>query len=131
MTNNVSQMNQEPFKLHPSFASWIDTESERVSGLVQDLTHRAPARAALPKESDLPVVANIGPDDIIGKPIISQSDVAGTLVTRFYLQGDKWLGLADEGMMEARRVAERIWDRPEIRDRVSLRTIEELLLEWV
>jgi hypothetical protein len=120
-------MSQALFKLHPSFASWIDSESLRISGLVQDLTHRAPRGTALPKESDLRVVANIGPNDIIGKPIFSQSDLAGTLVTRFYPRGNKWLGLANEGMVEARRTAERIWDRRELRDLVSLRTIEELL----
>jgi hypothetical protein len=132
MTRGQLLNEQGTFKLHPNFANWIDSESLRIFGLVQDLTHRAPAGAALPKEeSDLPVKARIWPEDIIGTPIISQSDVAGRLITRFYPQGDKWLGLADEGMVEARRLAERIWDRPEIRDRVSPRTIEELLLEWV
>jgi hypothetical protein len=35
------------------------------------------------------------------------------------------------GNARARTVAERIWNRPELRDRLSRQTIEELLLEWV
>ena len=96
-------MAEGSFKLHADFASWIDKESARISGLVQDLTHRAPAGNVLPKDDDLPVAAHIGPDDIIGTPLVHQSDIAGTLVTRFYPQGGRWLGLADEGMLERAR----------------------------
>jgi hypothetical protein len=124
-------MTEALFKLHADFASWIDKESVRISELVQDLTHRAPARNVLPKDDDLPVKAHIGPDHIIGTPVVYQSDIAGTLVTRFYPHESKWLGLADDGMLEARKLAERIWNRPELRDRLSLQTIEELLFEWV
>src|ERR1700730_13579760 len=124
-------MNCGSFAFHPEFASWIDKESVRIAGLVKDLTHRAPARTALPKERDLPVAAKIGADDFMGKPLVFQTDVAGTLVMRSYPQGDRWLGLADEGMVDARRLSERIWDRPEICNRLSRQTIEELLLEWV
>jgi hypothetical protein len=124
-------MDEGLFKLHVEFANWIDKESVRISGLVQDLTHRAPAGNVLPKDDNLPVAAHIGPDDIIGTPRVYHSDIAGTLVTRFYPRGGRWLGLADEGMLQARKVAERIWNRPELRDRLSRQTIDDLLLEWV
>jgi hypothetical protein len=124
-------MNEDPLKLHPSFASWIDSESSRIAGSLQDLTHRAPKGSGLPKDSNLPVVAEIGPDDIIGELLVIEKDLAGTMVAWLYPQGDKWIGLADERMIDARRVAERIWRRREINERLSLETIEESLFEWL
>src|SRR5438105_4023397 len=124
-------MSQDSFKLHPNFASWMDSECSRIAGLLQDLTHRAPKHSSLPKDSDLPVVAEIGPADIKGELFVIERDLAGTMVAWLYPQGEKWVGLADEGMIEARRVVERIWSRHEINDRVSLQTLEELLFECV
>jgi hypothetical protein len=119
---------EDEFHLHPEFTTWIDKESLRISGLVQDLTHRAPVKGALPKENNLPVVANIGLDGIIRTAIVDQTDIAGALVTRFYQHEARWLGLADQGMLAARKLAEGIWKRAELRDRLSRKTIEELLL---
>jgi hypothetical protein len=65
-------MTEAPFKLHPDFGAWIDRESLRISGLVQDLSHKASAGNVLPKETGLPIAATFGPDDIKGTPIVSQ-----------------------------------------------------------
>jgi hypothetical protein len=118
-------------KIHPKFFAWIDGESVRIAGFVQDLSDRVPTRATLPKDLDLPVAATIAPHEIIGQPIISQADAIGTIITRFFPHEGKWHGLTGDGMREARALAERIWKKPELRDRISHQSVDELVLEWV
>jgi hypothetical protein len=120
------------FSLHVDFAKWLDKESRRIVSLVQNYTDKPPGGGeVLPKKPDLPVAANIGPDDIIGEVIVSKTDLIGTLVTRYYQHQDRWLALAADGMIEARKLAERIWSKAELRDLLSRHTVEELLFEWV
>ncbi len=71
------------------------------------------------------------PEDIIGEVVLSFSDVTGKKVAHFYPHGDAILGLANENLRQAQEIAERIWSRREVRDRLSADTVEELLLEWV
>ena len=119
------------FKMHPEFSAWMDRESERIADFVQDLSDSVPTRAALPKDLDLPVEAAIGPGEIIGQPIISQTDATGVLITRFFPHEGKSLGLTDNGMREARVLAERIWGKPEFHHLISQQSVVELVLEWV
>jgi hypothetical protein len=77
--------------------------SDRAGLPASPVADRYEAATAFLVDNDLPVAAHIGPDDIIGTPLVHQSDIAGTLVTRFYPQGGRWLGLADEGMLERAR----------------------------
>jgi hypothetical protein len=119
------------FELHRDFANWLDGESVRVVSLIRDYTDTPRRTGNLPRKPNLPIAANIAPSDILGEVTSSQTDLIGTLVTRFYRNKDKWFSLTTEGMTAARKLAERIWGRAELRDLLSLQTIEELLFEWV
>jgi hypothetical protein len=119
------------FDLHQDLAEWIDRESVRVAGLVQDVTGELPQNGGLKLHPDHPIAAHIGPDDIIGEPIASSVDIAGNIVARFYQHHERTLGLVDDGMREAQKIAERIWSRNEIVNLLSRSTILDLLLDWV
>lgn len=119
------------FELNPDLAAWIDRESDRIAGLVTDVTDRIPRGGGVAPHPDQPIGAHIGPEDIIGEFTASASDVTGNLVARFYQHQGRFLGLIDDAMLDAQKVTERIWSRRELRDLLSRTTVLELLLEYV
>src|ERR1700736_5378279 len=101
--------------LHPELCRWIERESARILGLVEDLTTVFRQRPTSSMHPDTHVQANVTPEDIIGEVVVSFSDVTGKRVAHFYPDGDKTLGLAEGNLRQAQEVAERIWCRREVR----------------
>jgi hypothetical protein len=119
------------FGLHSDLAAWIDRESDRVAGFVQDFTGKLSGNRGLRVHPDQPIAASLGPDDIVGEMTVSSVDLVGQIVARFYPHGDKILGLSNGGMLEAHKIVERIWSRSELCNLLSRNSILELLLEWI
>lgn len=119
------------FELQPDFAAWIERESGDLPALVQDLTDLATAARTTAAVPDERAVLTIDGKDIIGEPIVSQTDIAGKLVTRFFWKEGRFLGLTDEKLVKVLKFAERISLRKEIQDILSAETIREIVLEWV
>jgi hypothetical protein len=115
------------FDLNPNLAEWIDRESARIGSLVRDLTDRIPQRQEFTLHPDLPIAAHIGPEDIIGDIAISSHDVAGNMVARLYQHQGRVLGLADDAMSDAQKIAERIWSRGELRAPRTMTVFEHKL----
>lgn len=117
------------FRLNKDLAAWMDSESTRIAGLVEDATDKISRGGGLPSHPDLQVTATISPNDVIGEMIASKLDMNGNIVARFYQHQGRILGLANGAMADAQKAVERIWSRPELCDLVSRTTILELLLQ--
>jgi len=81
------------FDLQPDLAAWINRESDRIAGLVEDLTEMALGTRTIAPHPDLPIKAAFGPKDIIGEPISSITE-AGKIIVRFYPDQNRFLGLS-------------------------------------
>lgn len=120
------------FELQQDFAAWIDRESPRLPALVEDLTGRAAATRSVPiNNKDDRIVAHIPEGEVIGEIIQSQTDIYGRLVTRFFQEEGRILGLTGAKLVKVLKFAERISSRKELRDIVSADTIREIVLDWI
>ena len=119
------------FALQPDFALWIEGEAAALPGLVDDLTELAVAARPASGGPHERAVVNIPESDIIGEIIQSQTDVYGRLVTRFFPEEGRVLGLTGDKLVEVLKFAERISSRKELQNIISSDTIREMVLEWI
>jgi hypothetical protein len=129
--NTSSTPKNSNITLHPNLALWINTECARIAKLVREIANEN----ANPKKNyvhpDYPVAAHITEKDIIGDVVVSEVDIKGELVARYYRNDGKKLKLNSKGLADAKKTAEKIWLKPELKDVISYKTLLELLLVQV
>jgi Apea-like HEPN len=118
-------------ELHPEAAKSFNEKAQALLAQVGPATAQEPSE--FPTHLARPGAAahEIADEDVIDFKILGQSDLSGTMTARYFEHEGQRFGLEGEQYKELARLSERLQRRKELRDIVSVKWVEDVIISWM
>lgn len=116
-------------EIHPEAIANFNTRAEELISLL--IIEKQDTQKKIPLSNPFHVVDQITDEDFLSEPRISTIDILGRELEKIFIHKKQRYVLRDQGLKKLHTLAEDIYRKPTVNDRISKSLITDVIWDWI